>query len=164
MENLPTSLLAAFPDELIRSICTSLPRLVEVQALCDQAGRPERVEDITAERVRSGRWAVVGSRDDGMPCFVNPKDIDASHGIVALVQPTYRDEPYRLLEDKCGWCGYRTDYTYATCTTCRTVVSRTNSAYSAKCVYAKTDWNWANYDEWHYDLLRECGTIDWSEH
>jgi hypothetical protein len=39
MEDLPTSLLAALSDDLIRTMCDELPRLADVQALCERALR-----------------------------------------------------------------------------------------------------------------------------
>jgi hypothetical protein len=53
MATLQTSLLATLPDDLLRTICASLPCFAEVHAVCDQAARAELGEEITAARVRA---------------------------------------------------------------------------------------------------------------
>jgi hypothetical protein len=50
--------LKTLPDDVLRLICTKLPRLADVQALCGQAGRPSLVEPILLERLRTGSWTL----------------------------------------------------------------------------------------------------------
>jgi hypothetical protein len=158
--DLPISLLAALSDDLIRTMCDELPRLADVQALCDRAARPGLAEDITEYRVWSGHWGVVGSYDNGDPCFVRPKDVEAPQGIVAAVHPMYRgSKPYRLFEEPCVCCGCRTDHYDAVCVTCNS----DRQPYSAESAVDQTDWDQSDYQTYHEDLLKECGPLNWSE-
>jgi hypothetical protein len=141
-------------------MCDELPRLVDVQALCERAARPGLVEDITEYRVWSGRWGVVGLGGDWNPRFVHPKDIEAPQGIVAAVDSMNRGtKSYRLFEDKCVGCGYRTDRRDTVCWICY----QGRQPHSAESEVDQTDWVQPDYEEYYEDLLKECGPLNWSE-
>jgi hypothetical protein len=157
--DLPISLLTALSDDLIRIMCEDLPRLTDVQALCERAGKLELAEAITESRVWSGRWGVVSTFSNGDPHYVNPRDIEAPQGIVAAVQPLCRGcKPLRLFEDSCELCGYRTAHDEAMCHICHS----DRQPYSAESDVDQTDWMQPDFDEYNEHLLKLHGFLDWT--
>jgi hypothetical protein len=51
--------LRRLPDDIIEMICSKMPRLADVQALCDLAGRPELAYTILLDRLRTGSWELM---------------------------------------------------------------------------------------------------------